>query len=1108
MHTGGGQQVSAPVDAGRTSMRVIVGRDHELADLGSALEEAASGRGSLMLVTGEPGIGKTRLLSEVAQAAAERGGRVATGRCWEEGGAPPYWPWVQIVRALGGDLEELAVSAGTRAAPTVVVPEGERLALFDAVGSFLRVAASERLLLIVLDDLHAGDEPSLLLLRFLGDALTDARVLLVASYREGEQRVRELSGSFAELARVGRRLPLRGLMAADIQAYVMTATGSNMSRRAVARLHEVTGGNPYFLGEVVRLLAAEDTLERLDEPSEDRLLRIPEEVRVVIRDRVAALPREAVAALRLAAVIGREFDLDLLQRGSPLSPARLMAVLAKAAAVGLIVEVSATPQRYSFAHDLVRETLYDDLPPRRRLEFHRALGRLLESMYGDDLDPYLSEIAHHLRLAAPLGDAGPATEYLVRAGDHAAAVLAYEEAAIHFRRALDLLPAAGGGSVKRRGDLMLRLGDAQWRSGNVSGARLTFERAIEVARHSADPQMLARGVLGLVTALGGLLLYARFPVGSSPMGLLEEALAALPAGDSAPRARLLAHLALEMWSGNEPVERRVAISEEAIEMARRLGDSEALVAGLHSRSWALTAPGRARERLAHTDEMLRVAKETVNPEVEFLAHDARLHCYLELCDRSGVEAETQAMTEIAERMGQPFYRWHTVCLGGRTLGATLDGRFAEAERLAHEALELARLRESEFTTYVHRYAQIPAIRWAQGRLPEHWPEVDDHGERFPWIARWREALAAAELGDKEMARRELERHAAGGFAGVRRDGFWILHMCGLADACVLVNDERHGVELYELLLPHAGDNAASYAKQPFGPVALRLGKLAAMLERWPDADRHFATALECCQRLCARAIRARVLLEHASALAAHGEEGDRERIAAMVEEAAHLCDELGMSALFERFSAVRRDAAEASAVDAVFRREGEFWTIAYRGQMFRLRDVKGLGYIASLLAAGGREVHVLELVGAATGRPADARVRLAENDLVGSVSSDRDPVLDDRAKRDYGRRLQELELELEEARDWRDPERAARLQGELDLLTQELARAVGLRGRDRAFSSPAERARISVTKAIRTAIRLIGKQSPDLAAHFEASIHTGRFCSYATPGAPPPSWSL
>ena len=1090
-------------------MRPFVGRDQELADLGSALEEASSGVGSLVLVTGEPGIGKTRLMSELARVAAQRGLRVATGRCWEEGGAPPYWPWIQVIRALGGDLDELVVPASSNAAqrlaPTAVVPEGERVRLFDAVGRFLSAASSERPILVVLDDLHAGDEPSLLLLRFLGEVVAEARILLVASYREADKRVRALSDVFAELARVGGRIPLRGLTPADIEAYAATVTEATVSRRAVARLHEVTGGNPYFLGEVVRLLAAEATLESLDEPTKDPLRRIPEEVRALIRRRVGALPREGVAALRLAAVIGREFDLHLLQRASRLSAARMMAVLAEAATFGLIAEVTATPSRRAFSHDLVRETLYDDLPPRRRLELHHAVGRLLESVHGDDLDPYLSEIARHLFLAAPVGDPGQAIEYLVRAGDRASAVLAYEEAAIHFRHALDLLATAGSGSGERRGDLLLRLGDAQWRSGDGSGARLTFERAIDVARRSADPEMLARAALGYVTALGGFLLYARFPVGDTGMGLLREALAALPAGDSALRAHLLAHLALEMWSGNEPVERRLAISVEAIEMARRLGDSEALVAGLHSRHWALTAPGRALERLAHTEEMLRVAKETINPEMEFLAHDARLHCYLELCNRWGMEAETQAMTAIAERMRHPFYRWHTVCL--RTLGATLDGRFADAERLAQEALALARLRQSEYTTYVFRHAQMFAIRWAQGRLPQLWPEIRDHVERFPWIARWRDALAAAELGDEETARRELERHAVREFAELPRDGFWILHLCSLAEACVLVGDQRRGLQLYELLLPHAGDNAVSYSKQPFGPVAFRLGKLAAMLQRWGDADRHFATALDRCEHLGARAIRARVLLEHANALAARGEGGDRERIPAMFEVAASLCGELGMTGLSERFSDLRRRPAQPAVGDAVFRHEGEVWTIAYAGQMFRLRDVKGLRYIASLLASEGREVHVLELVGAATGRPADALAGLAENDVVGSRPAAFDPLLDDQAKAEYGRRLEELEEELEQAHDWGDAERAARLQEELDLLTQELGRAVGLRGRDRTFASPEERARISVTKAIRTAIKRIERHCPELAAHFEASVQTGRFCSYTTPGAPP-RWSL
>ncbi len=905
-------QVTPPAVARGSSLRPFVGRVQELADLTSALEEAASGRGSLVLLAGEPGIGKTRLLSELAGVAGQRGVRVVTGRCWEEGGAPPYWPWMQVVRSVGGDLERLATPADLqvagRGAASAVVPESERFRLFDAVGRFLAAVSSERPLLVTLDDVHAADEPSLLLLRFLGYALAESSILLVASYREAERRTRELGDVFAELARIGRRVPLRGLTSGDLEAYVGTVTGSPPTRQAVARLHEITGGNPFFVEEIVRLLAAEDTLESLERTTKDPFLRIPEEVRALIRRRVASLPREAVAILRVAAVIGREFDLHLLQRTSRLTPTRLLAVLREAAALGVVAELPST--RYSFAHELVRETLYDDLPPARRLELHHEVGCLLESVYGDDLDPHLSEIARHLYLAAPLGDAGPALESLVRAGDRASALFAYEEAAVHYRHALELLALVGDASGERRTELLLRLADAQWRSGNGAEARTTFEQAIEGGRRLENGELLAQAALGYVTALGGFLLYARFEVGGTGVGLLEEALAALPPADSSLRAHLLAHLALEMWSGNEPVERRVAVSQEAIDVARRLGDSEALVTGLHSRHWALTTPGMALERLAHSEEMLRVAKETVNPEIEFLAHNARFHCFLELCDRRGMDAESQAMTELAERLQQPFYRWHTVSL--RTLRATLDGRFLDAERLAEEALELGRLRQSEYATYVFRYAQMLAIRWAQGRLGELWPEIEDHAERFPWIPSWRDALAAAERGDHQMARRELERHAAHDFADLPRDGLWILHLCALAEACVLLCDEGRALQLYELLLPHADDNAVSYTQQPFGPVALRLGTLAALLGRWKETDRHFATALARCELLGAQAIRTRVLLEHASALAARGEPADRSRQQAMLEEAAQLCDELGMTGLVTRVSALREQFGATS----------------------------------------------------------------------------------------------------------------------------------------------------------------------------------------------------
>jgi hypothetical protein len=1084
------------------SARPFVGRVRELADLTVAVDGSLGGRGSLVLVTGEPGIGKTRLMGELGQVSLARGLTGVTGRCWEEGGAPPYWPWIQVLRALGGDLEALAARPYTHEATHGVSPEGERIRLFDAVGQFLVDAASERPLLIALDDVHAADEPSLLLLRFMADAIADSPVLLVASYRDGEPRVRELADVFAELARAGTRITLRGLEPDDVETYITSVTGSPPTDETVARLQQITGGNPFFVGEVVRLLAGRAIPSNLDQSVGDPFLRIPEEVRALIRRRVAGLDAEAVSALRIAAVIGREFDLRVLQAISRLTPPRLLEVLHQAAGISVIGELAPMPSRGAFAHDLVRETLYDDLPPGRRLELHREVGQLLEEAYADDLDPHLSEIARHMSLAVPLSDPAKALDYVVRAGDRASALFAYEEATLQYRPALELLDMTGEGTGARRGDLLLRLGDAQWRSGAGVEARSTFEQAMDVGRRLGDGELLARAALGYVTALGGFLLYARFEVGGTGVGLLEEALAALPAGDSSLRAHLLAHLALEMWSGNEPVERRVGVSDEAIAMARRVGSSEALVTALHARHWALTTPGMALERLAHTEEMLRVAKETANPEIEFLAHNARFHCFLELCDRRGMDAETQVMIDLAERLRQPFYRWHTVSL--RTLRAALDGRFDESERLAREALAAGGLRQLEYVTYVFRYAQMLEIRWAQGRLAELWPEIDDHADRYPWIPRWRDALAAAELGDEPRSRAELERHASRQFTDLPRDGLWILHVCALADACAVVQDTARALQLYELLAPHAEDNAVSYTQQPFGPVALRLGKLAAVLGRWQDADRYFAAALARCELLGARAIRARALIEQAAALAARGEPADRGRLDAMLDEASQLAADIAAPNLAERARAVRFGRASAG-VAALFRREGDYWTIGYQGGQFQLRNVKGLGYIAALLALPGSELHVLDLAGAASG-PADGRGRAGEQ--LPKERPARDPVLDDQARRELRLHLDGLDEELDQARAWGDSERAARLAEDRELLVRELSRAVGLGGRERGFASPEERARISVTKAIKTAIRMIEQHSPELAGHLAESIQTGRFCAYAPPGSAPPTWTL
>jgi hypothetical protein len=349
---------------------------------------------------------------------------------------------------------------------------------------------------------------------------------------------------------------------------------------------------------------------------------------------------------------------------------------------------------------------------------------------------------------------------------------------------------------------------------------------------------------------------------------------------------------------------------------------------------------------------------------------------------------------------------------------------------------------------------------------------------------------------------------------------WVLHVCALAEACVLVRDERRAARLYELLSPYGERNAVSLSTMPFGPVALRLGMLAALLKRWGEAERHFGVAMARCGQLGARAITARVLYERSRMLLARGAGGDQARAVELLARAQAICRELGLPGIAERVAALAASAAQPGRSDgtepaagAMFRREGDYWTLAYRGELARLRDAKGLGYLACLLRNPGRELHVLELVREVEGAAAGPAPSLRRADAVAaglgiSRLDEADPLLDAQAREAYRRRLRELEEDLEEARSWSDPERAARAEAEIDALTTELARAAGLGGRDRTLAMPAERARVSVTKATRSAIRTISRHCPALGDHLAASVRTGRFCSYAPPGEAPPAWSF
>lgn len=1116
---------------GGTSGRSFVGRAREMGEVKAALAQAVAGRGSLFLITGEPGIGKTRLMEESGRLAGAQGWKSVTGRCWEGSGAPPYWPWIQLIRAAGGDIGRLAGGTGNETAPTALglvpltaaEPGEARFRFFDAVGRFLARLSRAGPLLVMLDDLHAADEPSLLLLRFLAQTLAGDPVVMLASYREREGLVAQAPHLFGELLRVGTRISLAGLSEPEIGAYIEQATGLKAAPPVVSRVREITAGNPFFVAEVTRLLAAEGRLEKADEPAGDPVRRVPDEVRALIRRRVAGLSREAISCVKVAAVIGREFDLAVLAATSRLAPERLVGVLDEAARAGVVADGAELPRRYAFTHDLLRDTLYKDIPPARRIELHGTIARVLEEAYRDDPLPHLSSLAYHFVQAAPLGLAQEAVTYSLRAGERAAALLAYEDAVGHYRRALEMLPVTGRDSGRQRCEILLRQGNAHWRSGDMSGARRSLEECAELAERLGFPELLARAALAVANGipplrlgLGGLLLTPTLVDLALGIGLLERALAALPEADSALRSQVLARLATELYLTDQ-VERRASLSRLAVEMARRVGDPEALLVTLHSRHWGNMTPGGTGARLANADEMLQVAGEVGAGEMAFNARHARFHCFLELGDIDAAGAELGAMEQIAGQIREPFYRWHTAVL--KVVLAILDGRLAEAEAMATAASRFEGS-QSEPLEYIH-HAHLLAIRWAQGRSEEVRHIVADHGRRYPLIARWRDALIAAELGDVAAAHAEVERHARNDFADLARNGLWISHLCALAEACVLIRDRARAALLHDLLLPYADRNAVPVSPMPFGPVSLRLGMLAALLGRWEVADSHFTLAAESCTRQGARAIQARVLYEHARALTLRAADGDLARAAGLLQDAQRICQELDLPGILDRVTrlaasagapASGRGAAPAPA-DAVFRREGQYWTVAYQGKVARLRDTKGLRHIASLLGVPGRSVHVLELARASDGgspaTPSTSAGKIArEEGLHTSRLDGSAPVLDASATRAYRNRLRDLAEDLEEAREWNDLGRAARVEQEIDALTDELARAAGLGGRNRGLPSPAERARVSVTKAIKSSIRTVILECPELGAHLSASIRTGRFCSYAPPGETPPSWRL
>ncbi len=906
---------------------VFVGREDLLHQLRSAFNDARSGRGRLVLLVGEPGSGKTSTADQLATYARLREAQAVAGHCYEGEGAPAFWPWVQILRSCLADRhpEELASLLGSSAPdisqlvsevrerlpsvppPPDLEPHQARFRLFDSITTVLKNASRARPLVLILDDLHWADRSSLLLLEFLARELRDSRLLVVGTYRDLQlDRRHPLSQTLAELSRqgLGERLTLSGLSEEDVARFLELTAARKPPAALVSDLYRQTDGNPFFVKEIVRLLVSEGRLERWDE-SGSGSIPIPQTVHEVVDRRLDRLSDSCRRVLTIASAVGREFQLDVVEPLADLAGDQVLEALEEAVAARLVIESPRPAGRYTFAHALIRQALYEQIGAGRRVRLHRRIAERLEALYRAAPEAHFAELAHHFFQAGAAADLEWAIHYSVRAAERATLQLAYEEAVGHFERALQAIDLAPAPDPAHRCDLLLALGEAHTRAGHASQAADTFHQAAAIARSLASTPRLARAALGFGAGAIG----ARYgTLDQRLVDLLEEALQALGDADGVLRARLLAHLALAWYTSSE---RRLDRSREAVEVARRTGDPAALLAALYSRSISLEGFPKVDERLALAAEMVRVAEQAGAKEMALRGRFRYFRELLELGDLAAFDQQLEVYRRLAEELRQPVYLWLAPFY--RACRALSEGRFDECEQLLQQAQAIGQKAQDQ-NAILFFHTQTTTLRRVQGRYAEAELAVRGLLEKYPGIPGWQVSLSyiLCELGRLDEARPVYERWAVAGFTALPRDGAWQISTVLLAQMCALFHDTARAPVLYDLLLPFAGRNVVVGSSAVFyGPVSRQLGLLAATMGRWQEALQHFEQSLEMCARMRVRPFEAYNQYDYARMLAARDEPGDRARALGLLGPAIATATDLGMMKLAGDAQALRSRVAGA-----------------------------------------------------------------------------------------------------------------------------------------------------------------------------------------------------
>ena len=930
-----------------TSSLPFVGREVELEKLRTLMPRAEGEGRRVALLAGEPGAGKSRLVREFAAEAAGEGALVLYGAC-DAVVRTPYGPFVEaldrLIRVV--DVEELRVALGagggelTRllpdlpalvgelAQPVQADPDTERHRLHTAVADLLANVSRGRPIVLVLEDGHWADAPTLLLLRHLARSAWSARLLLLATFRDTDADVQpgSLSETLADLRRSEDvvRMRLTGLSGSEVSDLVSRAAGSEQGpelRGLAGTIHDLTEGNAFLVCELWRALVETGTVEvgggrvLVTRPLSE--LGAPEGVREVVSQRLSRLSPKTSDLLELAAVAGSEFALEPVRRAANLTEPEFLAALEEAVGSGMIEELPTQRLACRFTHEIVRRALYDRLSRMRRAELHLLIGEALESSDAIS-DRALADLAHHFGAAAPFGGAERAIEHNLRAAGAASAALAFDDAATRLSVAIEI----GIQDEPQRADALIELGSVSHRAGRATDALEAFAAAAEIARALDSPELLGRAAIDYEEAgwRPGL-------ADQDTSVLLEEALGAVGEGNGELRVSLLAGLARALDFQGERA-RGAIVRESAVALARKREDKAGLAKLLAGSYWARgTTP--MEEILSMLTEAMILGEELEDPEVRTEAMAWRVPSFVAIGDLESARLEVADLHEMAERTAQPFM--HHIAEHYGSAIALGDGDLAGAETMAARSRDWGRLLTGRDASGTYGI-QMFGVRREQGRLAELAPAVRILAAQPDREGPWRPGLVAvlAELGMEREARRELSRLAAEGIEQFRAS-LWLGTLAYMTDACAALGDEATAALVYPELESMEGSTVMiGHLVACYGSADRYLGMLAATLGESELAERHFERAIAENRRMGASTWVAHTAYEYGRLMLDQGIAA-RGRAEALLGEAAILAEQTGMEGLLGKVRSLGVPAQGAGLPDGLSPREAQVLELVARG---------------------------------------------------------------------------------------------------------------------------------------------------------------------------------